>query len=111
MKFNVDKCKVLHMGHNSIIYPYSIDNRPMKAVSEEKDLGVIVFMDLKFYKQCVEQCKKANIILGFIFRYFKFKNKDIILKLYKSLVRPFLEYAVQFWSLCLLRNVDMLERV
>ena len=111
MKFNVDKCKVLHIGHNNINYQYTIDNRPMKVVFEEKDLGVIVTSDLKSHKQCVEQCKKANRILGFIFRYFEFKSKDIILQLYKSLVRPLLEYAVQFWSPYLLKDVDMLERV
>ena len=51
MKFNVDKCKVLHMGHNNVNYPYTIDNRQMKGVFEEKDLGVIVSSDLKFHKQ------------------------------------------------------------
>lgn len=41
---------------------------------------------------------KANRMLGFINRNFAFKNKDIILPLYTSLVRPHLEYAVSFWS-------------
>ncbi|MCQ7056700.1 reverse transcriptase domain-containing protein, partial [Clostridioides difficile] len=111
MNFNVEKCKVIHIGHNNINFPYTIDNRPLKVVSEEKDLGVIVSSDLKFHKQCVEQCKKANRILGFIFRHFEYKSKDIILQLYKSLVRPHLEYAVQFWSPYLLKDIDMLERV
>ena len=80
LKFSVDKWKVLHMGHNHINYPLSIDNRQMKVVSEEKDLGVIVSRDLKFPKKCIEQCKKANRILGFIFIHFKFKSKNIILQ-------------------------------
>ncbi|MCQ7016914.1 hypothetical protein, partial [Clostridioides difficile] len=42
MNFNVEKCKVIHIGHNNINFPYTIDNRPLKVVSEEKDLGVIV---------------------------------------------------------------------
>ena len=50
--------------------------------------------DLKFHKQCVEQCERANRILGFIFKHLEFKSKDIILRLYKSLVHPLLEYAV-----------------
>ena len=99
------------MGRNNNNYSYIIDKKPMKMVFEEKDLGVIVSSDLKFRKQCMEQCKKAYRILGFIFRHFEFKSKDIILQLYKSLVRPLLEYVVQFWSLYLLKYVDMLERV
>ena len=53
-KFNVDKCKVVHMGHKNINYRCTIDNGLMKMVFEEKDLFVIVTCDLKFHKQCVE---------------------------------------------------------
>ncbi len=31
-------------------------------------------------------------------RNFSFKNKDVLLLLYNSFVRPHLEYAIQFWS-------------
>ena len=66
---------------------------------------------MKFHNKCVEQCKKANIILGFIFRHSEFKSKDISLQLYKSLVCALLEYVVQFWSPYLLKDVEVLERV
>ena len=36
--------------------------------------------------------------LGFIARYFRDKNKELMLSLYKALVRQHLEHAVQFWS-------------
>ncbi len=59
-----------------------------------KDLGVTIMWNLKFYQHCEE----ANRMLGFMNRNFSFKNKDIILPMYISLVRPHLEYRVQFWS-------------
>ncbi len=47
-------------------------------------------------------------MLGFINRNFSFKNKDIILPLYISLVRSHLEYAVEFWSPHYTKNIGKL---
>ena len=40
-----------------------------------------------------------------------FKSKDVMVRLYKSLVRPRLEYCVQAWSPHLRKNIDRIERV
>ncbi|KAL7637927.1 UNVERIFIED_CONTAM: hypothetical protein RMT77_011540 [Armadillidium vulgare] len=111
MKFNIDKCKVLHFGSRNIEYNYVIDDSDIKVVDEEKDLGVLISKDLKFAKQCADSVKKANKALGFIARNFEYKSKNIILPLYKSLVRPHLEYAVQFWSPYLKKDIDKIERI
>ncbi len=70
----------------------------LKRVQCAKDMGVKIASNLKFLQQCVDAANIANRMLGFIKRNFSFKNKDVILPLYTSLVRPHLEYAVQFWS-------------
>ena len=49
-------------------------------------------------KQCVEAAKRGNRILGMIKRYFSFLKQDIVVRLYKQLVRPHMEYAVQAWN-------------
>ncbi len=61
-----------------------------------KDLGVSIASNLKFSQQCKDAASKANRMLGFIHRYFSFKNKDIIPSLYTSLVRPYLEMLWNF---------------
>ena len=53
----------------------------------------------------------ANRLLGFIARNFNYKSTELMLPLYKSIVRPHLEYAVQFWSPHLHRDIDKMERV
>jgi len=52
MLFSVEKCKVLHMGHNNPHVDYLMDGVQLQKVSDEKDLGVIVSEDLKWEKQC-----------------------------------------------------------
>ena len=43
--------------------------------------------------------------------FFNYLDADIILLLYKSLVRPHLEYCVQAWRPDLQRDIDLIERV
>ena len=74
-------------------------------------MGVVISNDLKFSKQCIEAEKKAQRMLGYIKRQFGFRNKEIVLTLYNSLVRPHLEYAVQFWCPSFRKDIIRLERV
>ena len=53
----------------------------------------------------------ANRVLGFIARNFRYKNRELILPLYKSLVRPHREHAVQFCSPNLRRDIDKIEKI
>ncbi len=76
----------------------STEDVKLESVQCVKDVGVTIASSLKFSQQCKDAAGKANRMLGFINRNFSFKNKDIILPLYVSLVRLKLEYAVQFWS-------------
>ena len=55
--------------------------------------------------------KKANSVLGMIKRNIKCKNAVIIVRLYKSLVRPRLEYCIPAWSPYHKMDNEVLERV
>ncbi len=70
----------------------------LESVHCVKDLGVSVAYSLKISQQCKDNAGKANRMLGFINRNISFETKDVILPLYISLVRPHLEYVVQFWA-------------
>ena len=59
----------------------------------EKDLGVLISNDLKVSQQCQQAYNKASKILGLINRTLKYRDTDILLRLYKSLVHPHLEYC------------------
>jgi len=97
MLFNADKCKVMHFGYNNTEADYKIYDKNLDVTKEERDLGIIIQNDLKCRLQCIKAVNTANIVLGMIRRSFVCKDREIILQLYKSLVRPHLEYCVQAW--------------
>jgi hypothetical protein len=83
----------------------------LRNSEEERDLGVIVNSSTKPARQCAEAAKKANKVLGMIKRTIISREKGIMLELYKSLVRPNLEYCVQVWSPYLRQDVERLEKI
>jgi ribonucleases P/MRP protein subunit RPP40 len=111
MLFNVDKCGVMHVGKKNGEFEYEMGGRKLRTTEEEKDLGVKIHKSLKPSKQCIEAATKANKILGFIRRTVISRDKNIILNLYKTLVRPHLEYCAQAWSPYLQKDKEVLEKV
>ncbi len=111
MKFNVDKCSVIHLGHKNKQFNYSLGENELKKSVKEKDLGIVVDNNMKWSEQCSIAVKNANSTLGIIKRHVKCRKKNVILQLHKSLVRPKLEYCVQAWCPYLRRDIDNIERV
>eukprot|EP00745_Piridium_sociabile_P038620 TRINITY_DN7074_c0_g1_i4.p1 TRINITY_DN7074_c0_g1~~TRINITY_DN7074_c0_g1_i4.p1 ORF type:complete len:223 (+),score=50.00 TRINITY_DN7074_c0_g1_i4:280-948(+) len=65
---------------------------------QEKDLGVIVDNKLGFKEHVAKSTAKANKVVGIIRRTFDFLSNDLFVQLYKSLVRPILEYGHSVWQ-------------
>ena len=111
MSFNIDKCKILHLGNKNPCVKYKLYGKEISVVEKEKDLGVLVDNKLNFDEQCATAAKKGNQILGIVKRNFSYLDRDIFVRLYKGLVRPHLEYAIQAWNPYTRKNVKMLEGV
>jgi hypothetical protein len=111
MPFNVAKCTVMHMGCHNANFNYTMAGDNLAAVNQQKDLGILISDDLKWNAQVQNSYNAAIKQLGFIARNFTYKSKDIVLPLYKSIIRPHLEYAVQFWSPHMRGDIAKLERV
>lgn len=111
MLFNLDKCTVIHLGSKNPQREYKMGNNILKKSKQERDLGVIIDSSGKSTEQCIMAVKKANTVLGMIKRNIVYKSKDVIVRLYKALVRPKLEYCVQAWCPYLKKDISILERV
>ena len=111
MEYNVDKCKVLHIGKNNPQFEYSLNDTKIVTSTNETDLGVIMTSDLKSEAHISKVTKMGNKLVGLIGRSFEVKSRDVIIRLYKTLVRPHLEYCVQVWSPHFVKDIDKLERI
>lgn len=111
MTFNLEKCNVMHLGNKNPEVVYEMNGKALGVVSEEKDLGVIISKDLKVSKQCGVAAKKGFQILGLISRSFVCREQSFLVPLYKSLVRPHLDYSMQAWRPHLQKDIAVLERV
>ena len=49
--------------------------------------------------------------LGVIKRHIVSRDKDTIIRLFKGLVRPKLEYCIQSWNPILVKDIELLEQV
>ena len=101
LQFNAEKCKVMHVVHN-YGQQYTITQGNQKynlhETVEEKGLGIIVTDSLSTSTQCAEAAKKAMRVLGMVRRQFKDMDKECFTLMYRTFIRPHLEYAIQVWS-------------
>ena len=111
IKFNSLKCKVMHFGKSNPKYKYKIDEVILEEVKVEKDLGILISNDIDWNHHINYAINKANKQLGRIKHVFEFINEYITCLLYKSLIRPHLEYGAIIWNTKWQGEIDKLEKV
>ena len=111
MQFNVDKCKVMHVGHRNQEFDYFMDGKPLKKVDNERDIGVKIDQSLKPGVQCREASRIAMAVLNQIARTFHYRDRITFLNLYKRYVRVHLEFSTPAWNPWQIGDINMLEKV
>ena len=112
VELNQEKVHLLHIGRTNPRRKYTLgEGGPdIKAVEQEKDLGVIISSDLKTDKMVQKQAQKAHVKLSQFSSAFSYRGKTWM-KLYNTYVKPSMMYSCEAWKPCTREGVEKLEAV
>ena len=106
MKDNKGKRRDLYLGKTNTRYQYRLGTELLESSRGKRDPGVLGDSRVTMS----QHCKKANGILGCMRRGVVSRPKKVLLPLYSALVRPHLQYYVQFWAPPF-KDRELLERI
>lgn len=100
LRFNTTdgKCKVMHVGSQNPENKYYLDGIELPKIDSEKDLGVLVSQNWKWDQHINTFVKKATSMSAWVLRTVVSRSPEVMLQIYKTFIRPHLEYCVQLWS-------------
>ena len=114
--FNIQKCKVIHIGKGNPAFTYQMKDKneniyELTTVTSEKDLGITFQHDMKFDIHINNIVNKANRLLGLVKRTFSYMDRDTFLIIYKSIIRPIIDYGDSVWNPSLKKHIQMIENI
>nr|VZI41040.1 unnamed protein product [Spirometra erinaceieuropaei] len=113
LPFNEKKCNILRVGRarSPNHMAYCLNGIPLQEVDSQKDLGVWITTSLKTSLHCTKIAKSAMSVLYLVKRAFSAFDEDCFAKVFRTFVRPQLEFAIQAWRPWTAKDLSILERV
>ena len=111
MEFNIKKCKLMHIGRDNRNIDCVMRGSKLQVIDSEKDLDIIIMDDGKNSRQCLCAYNNSIRILGMSNRTSIYKEKKVLVNLYKTLLRPHLEYCMSVWSPRSAKDKELLEKI
>ncbi|BHF80154.1 hypothetical protein SprV_0702327800 [Sparganum proliferum] len=113
LPFNEKKCNILRVGRarSPNHMAYCLNGMPLHEVDSQKDLGVWMKTSLKPSLHCTKVTKCAMSVLYLVRRTFSAFDEDCFAKVFRTFLRPKLEFAIQAWRPWTAKDLSILERV
>ena len=89
----------------------SMSNQKIRSTSSSSILGVTIANDLSWAAQIRSVGKRASQRIGSLYRSRRFLTPEACLHLYKSTIRPIMEYCCHLWSGAPKSHLSFLDRV
>jgi hypothetical protein len=113
MEFNAKKCEVIHFSRSttSSCASYHLNGTVLDQVTTVKYLGVTISGSMDWNVHIQQTVRKATGLLAMLQRQTQFCTPKTRLTLYKTIVRPTLDYASCVWSPHFQYQIKGLEKV
>ena len=111
---NPSKCETITFStkHLKPTHPnLSLDNQPLREVTSHTHLGLTLIPNLSWSQHIFGMHKKASKKLN-VLKSMKYRlDRSTLISLYKSLIRPVMEYADVIWDGCSEYESNILEGI
>ena len=111
LNFSISKCKLMRFGYSHQYGTYTLGDTKIDSVESHRDLGILFDNRLKFHQHTTSVAAKANRILGLIKKSFESLDQDMLARLFKTLVRPIIEYGNTIWGPHIILDQRKLENI
>ena len=110
---NSEKTKVLSANRyvNPEATPISMSGTTLEESSSIRLVGLTLSKDLTWNEYISSIAKKASMKVGSLYRARRCLSPEVILHLYKSLIRPCMEYCCHIWAGASVSMLNMLDRI
>lgn len=111
MKMSVPKLLLLHLGRRNPRFDYFIDGHLITSPDFVRDLGIKIDCNLSFKTHLRDIIGRAVVRASVVRRSFRYSDILFRLQMYKTFVRPMLEYSNCVWSPHFQTDVVAIENV
>ena len=112
LNLSSNKSKIIHMGLNNPRFNYSINSVPLFCSDEPfKILGVTFLHNLSFRIHIQDKCLVAIRLWFNLMRTIRSTDHNVLIRIFKSYVRPHLEFASQIFNDYSKGTTDIIEKV
>ena len=103
LRFNAAKCKIMFISRKRVNSlsppPLELNGTLLDSVSSYKYLGVALTSDLSWSLHITNCCNTTRRLIGLLYRqFYQHTSPPCLLRLYKSFIRPHMEYASFVWN-------------
>ena len=118
LSFNPDKCVVLRCQRGTVdwanvgaIQHYYLDSSQLSLTDSPKDLGILVDNTLRFHAHVKMTVNKAAGLANNLLKATLCRSADFMTTIFKTHVRPILEFGSPVWHTGYLGDMKLLESV